>query len=950
MRKLFIIASAIFLFATSAEPQTGTGSSHKHHGNAQPKNTVPESHIGAASCGTPYDTIPNFAQNPTIESVQNGAWSSPSTWSGSRLPNASDIVVIHHQVLYDTMTGIGDVIGIDTGASLRFRTDINTRLQVGIIKIFDGGTLEIGSVAAPVAADVTAELVIRDRPLDLVSDPRQFGTGLLSHNGRVTIHGAAMNRTFVRTAAEPRAGHLTLVLEEPVAGWRPGDRIFVPDTRQVHPDHWFDPNWPLRTEERTIQSISPDGRTITLNAALNFDHRGARDANGTPTVLPNGIKLLPHVGNLSRNVIIRSENPSGTRGHTLFTLRSRVDIRYAQFQDLGRTRAAALDSTTNHIGRYPLHIHQLWGPQNASNSGYQYRLVGNAINDSLKWPLAIHGSHFGLIRHNVVFGGNQLTGAGIATEDGTETNNLFDENFVANIRGNINPRNSGPGTENGATPGSAAECFWSAGFNNRFVNNVATGCRNPHQQIVSGPGWKFIVPAAPYTARNPRFRGADMTDNAQTKSVTPQYQPILEFRGNEVYGLAADGLTVWQLGLDGSPGVMPESRIQDFRVWHTYEGAVWNYPANRMTIDGLVYRIDPAVTVYWQAAFQCGDYRNLDVTILGGSIHAGSIFGGCTDPLGTFRMQNVDAVTRHHAFGFETPATPGTMQDRPPSGVTMILRNNRISAWPGQPLRTIEMNHHLTRANSQPGDNYFVRVYDYQGQAGNNFQAYFGVQATENFYGGLAPCTDTTTRPEVDGITCPIGAPAADTSPPTAPAGLEAAAMAHNEITLTWSPATDNEYVARYRIERCLGASCTAFAEIATPLAAVFTDSGLQPATSYTYRVRASDSAGNLSAFSATATAVTLAAPMQVTGGDPPAALRYRYYRHTLQASGGSGNYVWSVAAGSLPPGLYLNTSTGEIWGRARRRGTWNFTIIALDAQDPMNAASREFTIQTRLY
>ena len=145
-----------------------------------------------------------------------------------------------------------------------------------------------------------------------------------------------------------------------------------------------------------------------------------------------------------------------------------------------------------------------------------------------------------------------------------------------------------------------------AGFNNRFVNNVASSCRNPVQQIVSGPGWKFIVPAAPYTARNPRFRGADMADAAQTIAVTPQHQPILEFRGNEVYGLAADGLTAWQLGTDGysiMPPGMGESLIKDFRVWHTYEGAIWNYPSHRMTVDGLVYRIDPAATLYWPSAF-----------------------------------------------------------------------------------------------------------------------------------------------------------------------------------------------------------------------------------------------------------------------------------------------------------------------------------------------------------
>ena len=510
------------------------------------------SHDAAAQIiHTPHDHVPNFAANPTIRSAANGAWSSPFTWIPARLPAPADIVSVAHTVTYDSTTGDANVIGIEADGVLRFSIGQTTRLRVGTLLVLPNGTLEIGTASGPVAASATAEIIIKDNALNTATDPDQYGTGLLSVDGTVTIHGAVKTSTFVRAASEPRAGHTTISLAQPVADWRVGDRIVLPDTRQVPAEHWFNPGYALQIEQRTIQNISPDGKLITVSSPLSFDHRGARDADGTPTVLSGSIALLPHVGNLTRNIIIRSENPSGTRGHTLYTHRSKVAISYAQFQDLGRTRATSLNGSTNHIGRYPLHIHQLWGPTNPANVGYQFVVLGNAVNDSLKWPIAVHGSHYGLIKQNVVFGGSQLTGAGIAVEDGTETENVFEENFVVYIRGDINPRESGPRTTDGTTPGSAAECFWAAGFNNRFINNVAASCRNAVQQIVSGPGWKFIVPAAPYTARNPRFRGADMTDTSQTVAVTPQHQPILEFRANEVYGLAADGLTAWELGTDG---------------------------------------------------------------------------------------------------------------------------------------------------------------------------------------------------------------------------------------------------------------------------------------------------------------------------------------------------------------------------------------------------------------
>jgi chitodextrinase len=56
--------------------------------------------------------------------------------------------------------------------------------------------------------------------------------------------------------------------------------------------------------------------------------------------------------------------------------------------------------------------------------------------------------------------------------------------------------------------------------------------------------------------------------------------------------------------------------------------------------------------------------------------------------------------------------------------------------------------------------------------------------------------------------------------------------------------------VAGYKVERCLGAGCANFAQIATPTGAAFNDIGLAAATSYSYRVRAVDAAGNNSAYS----------------------------------------------------------------------------------------------------
>src|SRR5204863_5054188 len=57
------------------------------------------------------------------------------------------------------------------------------------------------------------------------------------------------------------------------------------------------------------------------------------------------------------------------------------------------------------------------------------------------------------------------------------------------------------------------------------------------------------------------------------------------------------------------------------------------------------------------------------------------------------------------------------------------------------------------------------------------------------------------------------------------------------------------------------GAGCAAFAQIATTAALTFSNTGLTNGTSYSYRVRAMDAAGNLSGYSAIVAATTLAVP-----------------------------------------------------------------------------------------
>ena len=112
----------------------------------------------------------------------------------------------------------------------------------------------------------------------------------------------------------------------------------------------------------------------------------------------------------------------------------------------------------------------------------------------------------------------------------------------------------------------------------------------------------------------------------------------------------------------------------------------------------------------------------------------------------------------------------------------------------------------------------------------------------------------------VSDMNTPIGGggpPPTDTEPPTAPSALTATGARASQINLAWTASTDNVGVTGYRIERCQGASCTNFTEVGSATGTSFGDGGLSASTSYRYRVRATDAAGNLSGYSNIATGTT---------------------------------------------------------------------------------------------
>jgi len=87
------------------------------------------------------------------------------------------------------------------------------------------------------------------------------------------------------------------------------------------------------------------------------------------------------------------------------------------------------------------------------------------------------------------------------------------------------------------------------------------------------------------------------------------------------------------------------------------------------------------------------------------------------------------------------------------------------------------------------------------------------------------------------------------------------------------------------------------------------------------------------------------AQPPTVSTASLPGGTAGTGYSTTLQASGGTTPYSWSISAGSLPAGLTLNSSTGQISGTPTTAGTASFTVQVTDAAS--NTGTKALSIVT---
>jgi len=324
------------------------------------------------------------------------------------------------------------------------------------------------------------------------------------------------------------------------------------------------------------------------------------------------------------------------------------------------------------------------------------------------------------------------------------------------------------------------------------------------------------------------------------QAVTGSWRDVI-YKGDDNYYLEATSTNASRPGAGGTFGTAYGAAALAANAW-THLAVTYDRANIRVYVNG---------TQVSSVAATAAILTSANPLSIGGDAIYGQYFQGTIDDV---RVYNRALAAAEIQTDMNTPVgapAPDTQPPTPPTG---------LAASSGQYGR-------VSLSWTPATDNVAVTVYNVHRSTSSGFvagaanrigqtvsTAYTDVVAAGTYYylvtaqdaaANVGPPSNETT-----------GVSAADTQPPTAPGSLAATAAA-GQASLSWAPSTDNVGVAGYRLERCPGAGCSTFAQVAAPTAAPYTDAGLAAGMTYGYRVRAADAAGNLGPFSNVASATT---------------------------------------------------------------------------------------------
>lgn len=535
-----------FVAAVTAEPNA-----HAHGDDAS----------RATEHGQLLDLVPR--SEATHVAVSDGDWFNPNTWHEGRIPDAGANVLIPKNIAV-TYNGESDasLFTVRVDGELSFATNIDTKMVVDTLVVDTSGRLEIGTAENPIDANVNVDIVIANNgDIDVNWDPSLLSRGVISH-GQVEIHGAEKT-AFLKVAEAPMSGDTSMALAEVPEGWQVGDKLVITGTRKTG---WAGSRY-IRSLDEEVVITAINGNQITFDRALEYDHDTPRD------------DLFAYVSNMSRNITFASEDGDATathhRGHVMFMHNDDVDVRYAAFEDLGRTdksepafavdTLSSVEADSNVKGRYSFHFHRT-GTEDQDNPAMA---VGNTVDGSPGWGFVHHSSNANFTG-NVAF---DVFGAAFAAEAGDETgvwvgNMAIKSEGIGWGRWVVKGGDDVLRQDNGRT----GDGFFFAGRLVEAAENVAANTNN-------GFVWMHRNNEADPLAEN--LDHPEIAFGLDTVRVN--HTTIQGFRDNEAFGTHTGLMVIKDNALQEVHGL--RSTFDGFLNWETRNGADISYTAHYTMLD-----------------------------------------------------------------------------------------------------------------------------------------------------------------------------------------------------------------------------------------------------------------------------------------------------------------------------------------------------------------------------
>ena len=536
-----------FVAAVRAAPE---GHSHDH-GSA-----MANEHMAA------MDLVPR--DEATHIAIGNGDWDDPANWHNGEVPGDNAKVLIPEGVhmTYDHV-GEARLFTVRVDGALEFATDVDSQMIVDTMVISPSGSLEIGTAHNPVDPNVNVDIIFANNgPIDTDWDPMLLSRGMIAH-GKVEIYGTEKD-SHDKVISDPMAGDTWVDMGETPQGWAVGDTIVIAGTEyEGYPEWDASAGYiPPQDEIRVITQIE-DG-LIFFEEPLEYDHAAPRD------------DLKTSVANYTRNVSFETEDPHLAevyeRGHVMFMHTDDVDVRYAEFHELGRTDKSgdarnvsefdSIEFDSNVKGRYAFHFHR----SGVEEQDDPAMAVGNSVFGSPGWGFVHHDSH-AVLDNNASY---NTFGAGYVAESGNETGEWTDNIaiFAQGVGWKPPKFTSDVDMFDMARGGDG---FWFQGRMVASSDNVAASVNNGFVYFHRGDfGDSKLIK---FDAATSDLEKALYYDD----DIAPDDHPILEFSNNETFA-ARSGLHV--VKANPNQGHDVHSVLDGFTAWNVDRGAELEYTSH----------------------------------------------------------------------------------------------------------------------------------------------------------------------------------------------------------------------------------------------------------------------------------------------------------------------------------------------------------------------------------